>query len=115
MSTSKKQVEVFPLDAVVSIEISGSFYSRLTQLLIDHATSRDNKALAQAYLDLQTREPIDAYEYHLLTMSSLIKAIEEQVKKENKFERIDNSILEKLASDLNLDDLQSQSQPESQD
>lgn len=115
MSTSNKNVEVFPLDAIVSINISGSFYSRLTQLLIDHATTRDNKSLAKAYEDLQNREPQDSYEYHLLTLSALIKEIEDQVRKDNKFETIDNATLEKLVADLNLDDPQSQSQPESQD
>jgi hypothetical protein len=114
MST-KSEVEVFPLDAVVSIEISGSFYARLTQLLLDHATSKDNNSLVAAYESLKSGDPKDAYEYHLLTLSSLIKAIEDEVRKENKFEKIDETILQKLASDLNLSDLQSQSQPESQD
>jgi len=115
MSTTKSEVEVFPLDATVTVEISGAFYARLTQLLLDHAMTKDAKAISAAYDNLKSNEPQDAYEYHLLTLSILIREIEEQVKKENKFEKIDEATLQKLAEDLDLDNLQSQSQPESQD
>lgn len=114
MST-KSEIEVFPLDATVTIEISGAFYARLTQLLLDHAMSKDNKTLSAAYENLKSNEPQDSYEYHLLTLSILIREIESQVKKENKYEKIDESTLKKLAEDLNSDDPQPQSQPESQD
>lgn len=115
MSTNKSEVEVFPLDAIVTIEISGSFYARLTQLLLDHAMSKDNKTLAAAYENLKNKEPQDAYEYHLLTLSALVKEIESKVKEENKFEKIDEATLQKLASDLSSSALQSQSQTESPD
>jgi uncharacterized protein YlxW (UPF0749 family) len=112
MSANQSQIEVFPLDAIVTIEISGSFYARLTQLLLDHAMTKDSKTLAAAYENLKSNEPKDAFEYHLLTLSALVKEIENKVKAENKFEKVDESILQKLAEDLNSSDPQSQSQPE---
>jgi hypothetical protein len=115
MSTNKSEVEVFPLDATVTVEISGAFYGRLNKLLLDHAMTKDNKDLAAAYENLKTNQPQDNYEYHLLTLSILVREIEQQVKKDGKMEKIDESTLQKLAEDLNLNDPQSQSQPESQD
>lgn len=114
MST-KSEVEVFPLEATVTVEISGAFYARLTQLLLDHAMTKDAKGISEAYENIKSNEPKDSYEYHLLTLSVLVREIEEQVRKDNKFEKVDETILQKLAEDLNLNDLQSQSQPESQD
>lgn len=112
MSTPQSQVEVFPLDASVTVEISGAFYARITQLLLDHAMSKDNKTLAAAYENLKSNEPRDAFEYHLLTLSILVKDIENKVREENKFEKVDESILRKLGEDLDLSGLQTQSQPE---
>ena len=112
MSANQSKIEVFPLDAIVTIEISGSFYARLTQLLLDHVMTKDSKTLAAAYENLKSNEPKDAFEYHLLTLSALVKEIENKVKAENKFEKVDESILQKLAEDLNSSDPQSQSQPE---
>lgn len=115
MSTNKSEVEVFPLDATVTVEISGAFYGRLNKLLLDHAMTKDNKALAEAYDRLKTNQPQDNYEYHLLTLSILVREIEQQVKKDSKMETVDEATLQKLAEDLNSSDPQSQSQPESQD
>jgi hypothetical protein len=112
MSATNSQIEVFPLDATVTIEVSGSFYARLTQLLLDHAMTKNAKEITAAYENIKTNEPKDAYEYHLLTLSVLVKDIEAQIKKENKFEKVDESTLKKLAEDLNSNDPQSQSQPE---
>lgn len=112
MSTTQSQVEVFPLDAVITIEISGSFYARLTQLLLDHVMTKDSKTIAAAYDNIKNNEPKDSFEYHLLTLSILVKEIEKRVKEENKFEKVDESILQKLVEDLNSNDPQSQSQPE---
>lgn len=112
MATTQSQVEVFPLDAVVTIEISGSFYARITQLLLDHVMTKDAKTITAAYDNLKTNEPKDAFEYHLLTLSVLVREIENKVKAENKFEKVDESTLQKLAEDLNSDAPQSQSQPE---
>ena len=115
MSTNKSEVEVFPLDAIVTIAVSGSFYSRVTQLLLDHAMTKDSASITEAYDNLKSNPPKDASEFHLLTLSMLVREIEMQVKKQNKFEKVDETTLQKLAVDLNLDDPQSQSQPESQD
>lgn len=115
MNSNDKNIEIFPLESIVTVEISGAFYARLTQLLLDHAMTRDTKSIGESYAHLQSNDPRDAYEYHLLTLSILVKEIEAQVKKENKFESVNESIFQKPDEDSDSDDPQSQSQPESQD
>ena len=119
MSEAKDYLEVFPLDSIISVEISGAFYSRLNQLFMEHANQRGLDKLAQTFVELNSREPQDSWEFHLLTLSILIREIEQNVRNENKFEKIHHdeiqSTLQKLAEDSLTDDPQSQSQPESQD
>jgi hypothetical protein len=115
MSANKDHVEVFPFETIVSIELSGAFYVRLTQLMLDYASLRDINQLGTTLEELNHRDPKDNYEYNLLTLVILIKEIEATVRKENKFEKIDESIFQKPDEDSNSDLPQSQQQPESQD
>jgi hypothetical protein len=115
MSDKLPPLEIFPIEEIISIKISGGFYVRLSQLLTDHISSRDPKEIAQIFADLATREPKDSFEYHLLTITVLIKEIESVVRAENKFELIDPSTFQTPDADSDLDSPQSQSQPESQD
>lgn len=114
MSSQNQTVDVFPFDEIVSIEMSGAFYARITQLLMDHIHTKEPQEVAKLFNELSSREPQDAYEYHLVTLSALVREVEEQVQKQNKRKAIEIPTLEPDA-DSNSDDPQSQSQPESQD
>lgn len=114
MSSTNQMLDIFPFDETVSIEMSGAFYARITQLLMDHVNTKGHQEVAQIFEELTKREPKDAYEYHLITLSSLVKEVERQVQEQNKKQTIDVSTLIP-DEDSNSDDPQSQSQPESQD
>jgi hypothetical protein len=81
-------VETFPPDAIVSIQISGAFYVRLAQLLLELLNKRSPQDLMQLMAELKTREPKDNDEYHILTMMVLVNEIEQTVRKTEKFEKV---------------------------
>lgn len=115
MSNTKKTIDIFPLDETVQIEMSGAFYARITQLMMDHINSKGAQEVAKIFEELTKREPQDAYEYHLITLSVLIKEVEDQVQKQDKRKTVDLPATLEPDEDSNSDDPQSQSQPESQD
>jgi len=115
MSDKLPPLEIFPVEEIVSIKISGGFYVRLSQLLSDHISTRSHAEIAQIFADIATREPKDSFEYHLLTLTVLIKEIESVVRAENKFEIVDPATFQTPDVDSDLDNPQSQQQPESQD
>jgi ATP-dependent protease HslVU (ClpYQ) peptidase subunit len=82
-------VETFPLDAIVSIDISGAFYIRLAQLLLELLNKKSPDDLLKAMAELKTRDPKDNDEYHILTMMVLVNEIEQTVKKTGKFDKVE--------------------------
>lgn len=78
----QKQVDTIPFDSVVTIEISGGYYTRIVQLLLEMAGSKDIKDLTALMNELKTREPKDDFEYHLITVLTLVSTIEKKAKEQ---------------------------------
>lgn len=76
------KVKVFPFDKIVKLDISGGFYTRLNQFLVDYATQGGVKDLAKTLVELKDREPQSNFEYHLVTLISLVMSIEQEAQKQ---------------------------------
>jgi hypothetical protein len=75
----KKEIEVFPFEANVNIKISGGFYTRLSEMVLYNASKHNIKDLTATLKEMETREPANAEEYHMLTLLTLIATIEREV------------------------------------
>ncbi len=80
----QKDIENIPFDAIITIEVNGGFYARVVQLLLEMANNKDIKDLIQLMNELKTREPKDDFEYHLITVLSLVSTIEKKAKEQGK-------------------------------
>lgn len=80
MADKTTQIEVFPFDKIVTVEISGGFYARISELLLHHTGGKDMKDLAKVIAELKDREPENDFEYHLITLLTLIGSIEKSAK-----------------------------------
>jgi hypothetical protein len=91
MADDKKMIEVdgFPMDATVNIEIDGNMYIRLSQFMIEYSMKMGYKALPQFLAEMNTREPKNNYEYHVLTLLLLIGDIEEKLKETGQMTKIE--------------------------
>lgn len=67
-----------PFDALVKIEVSGSFAGRLQQLLIFMMEKKSPGEIHKIIEELRTKEPEDVYSFNLLTIIILIQEIEKQ-------------------------------------
>jgi len=101
MSTENQHVHVFPLDSIVSIEISGAYYSRVTKLLGDMLLQKSQEELVKLMSDLNQRPPENDEEYNILTLIILVNEIEKAVKEQEKFELVNPSDYEKPDEDSN--------------
>jgi hypothetical protein len=63
-------------DALVKIEISGTFAARLQALLIFMMQDKSVEEVGKIINDLKVKEPEDEYSFHLLTLLILIQEIE---------------------------------------
>jgi hypothetical protein len=72
------EIDVLPLEAMVSIKISGVFYKRLQNCLFAHVASFDgDQATATIKLqELQTRQPINYWEEQAVLLLGLVYAID---------------------------------------
>ena len=83
------QVEGLPLTAVVDVKISGSFYSRLHQMLMWHSQKEGLEKFTAALAELEAGEPKTEYAYHLETLLTLIFEIEKKGKEQNLIKQVD--------------------------
>lgn len=88
MSTTTK---VFPHDAIVNVPISGAFYARLVQLMLDMSSGKTKEELAEIIEKLKTEEPKESFEYHYLTMLVLIAEIEKLVMSNDAFKEVEST------------------------
>jgi hypothetical protein len=86
MSTKTK---VFPHDAIINVPISGAFYSRLVQLMLDMSSSKTKEELADLVERLKTEEPKESFEYHYLTLLVLIAEVEKLVMSSESFKEVE--------------------------
>lgn len=79
-----QKIETIPFDASVKMEIPGSFYARLQQLVVSYSMSKTPEEMQKALKKLATNEdPADEFEYHLHTLMILVHTIEKEAKKQN--------------------------------
>ncbi len=77
------KVETIPFDASVKLDMPGSFYARLQQLLMSYSQLKSPEDLQKALKKLGTdEEPGDEVEYHLFTLTILIHEIEKRAKEQ---------------------------------
>jgi hypothetical protein len=86
---TKKSIEGIPTDAVIDLQISGNFYQRLHQLLMFHSQKEGLDKFTAALAAIKAGEPKNEYEYHLLTILTLIGSIEEAAKIQGKIKTAD--------------------------
>lgn len=89
---AKHQVETIPFEAVVKMDIPGSFYARLQQLTIHYSQSRPHDELLKAMQKLKGKDQAETeFEYHIQTLTILMFEIETAAKNQGllKMEEID--------------------------
>jgi hypothetical protein len=92
-----KPYESIPLDAIVTIEVSGGFYASIQNLFyqvlqekaVDDPTGYNTAKILE---DMENREPKNKWEQEIVLLFSLMNSIEAAAKKQNKtkMETIDN-------------------------
>jgi hypothetical protein len=87
-------ISVFPNDSLVSIQISGAFYTRLTQLILEMSSSKTKKEMSEI-LDMlkNNQDPTDPFTYHYITVLTLIHEIETRGKEQGAFKEVDETTL----------------------
>lgn len=65
-------------DKIVQIDIGSGFYGRVQELLFAHIATVEPEVSIKALNELKVREPADKFEYHLLTLLTLVYNIEQQ-------------------------------------
>ncbi len=93
MSEKKtKKLQAFKEDAIIKIEIHSYFYMRIKALFEYFHSGLDPEKTMEMIERLKTEPPQTEQEEHLLTMISLIYAIEEEANKQGQTEMIDVEI-----------------------
>lgn len=89
--TKPIKLETIPHDAIIDTQINGGLIARLHQLLLAHCQLRSPEDLSHIMQELKTREPVSGFEYHLITLLTLIQGIEEDARKQGKTKMADIS------------------------
>jgi hypothetical protein len=82
MSDEKKlesvTIQVIKPNSLVNIQVSSSFHERLQELLQDqYSRATSEEAALKAVADLASRQPETPWEFHLVTIISLIYEVEQ--------------------------------------
>ncbi len=84
---AKKLVKGIPLESIIKIEVSGHFYLRIQQMLVQMAAEKSKEEFLEILEKLKTDKKADSfYEYNLFTILSLIHEIEKQAETQGKIE-----------------------------
>jgi len=89
------KVKVIPPDAQIDITIGGGLYGRLTQFITDFGSQKPIEEFTAILERLKTEAPKDPFEYHLITLLSLVIEIEEKATAQGK-------VVEKDIKDLDV-------------
>ncbi len=84
--------QTFPaikFDAIVDIQISGAFLTRIHQLFLYHAQQKSVEDFAKVVQGLKTAAPDDVYSYHLETLLTMLNSIELAAKEQDKITQVD--------------------------
>lgn len=80
----KIELETIPYDAKIKLEIPGSFYARIQQLVVHYSQSRNQEELVKALERLKNKEQATSeFEYHIQTLTILVFEIEQAAKEQN--------------------------------
>lgn len=80
----KFNVKTIPFEAKINIQIPGSFYARLQQLVVHYGNSKPHSELLAAMQALAKNEQAKSeFEYHIQTLTILIWEIENAAKEQN--------------------------------
>lgn len=82
---AKVTYETLPLDAIVDIQISGTFYRKLADLLIALGESVGLEEFKKVLAKLKENKPAESlFEFNVHTVISLLYEVEIQAKAQNK-------------------------------
>lgn len=79
-------IPAIPFDAKIDITIGGGLYARLSQLTTHFASQKSEEEFTKILTRLQQpgNKPLDEFEYHLITLLSLVAEIEIKAKEQGK-------------------------------
>jgi len=93
------QIEIFPIENICSLEISGGMSARLIQLFNYHASihqiiagmsqEESLKKFAEAGEEIKNKDVKSSYAYHLETLLVLIKSTEDSARSQGKLSFVD--------------------------
>lgn len=81
-----------PVDAVVTIEVSGAFYMRLHQTLLNKASEKTPEEFANIMKELILDKPKDVYEHDLGTILAVVMSVEKAAQTQDKIKSVDHTI-----------------------
>lgn len=83
------QIEVIRPDALIDIQVSAYFLSRLQELLTWMITNEDTDTVKKANENISQNKELNEWEEHYSTLLSLIADLEEAARIQNKITTID--------------------------
>lgn len=82
--SQKHKIETIPFEAKIKLEIPGSFYARLQQLVVNYSQLKPQEELVKAMERLKGNQQAETeFEYHIQTLTILMFEIESQAKAQN--------------------------------
>lgn len=88
-----KKVDTIPLKSVINIKVSGFYYARVLQLVVNYV-QQHNLNVVELVAELSKREPQNNIEYDFITLISLTEEIQREAGNQNiTVERTVNEIL----------------------
>jgi|SaaInl5LU_22_DNA_1037371.scaffolds.fasta_scaffold55232_2 hypothetical protein len=85
---------VIPQEAIVEIKVNGSFYYRVTQLMMELVQDLEPQRIAEIFERISNENVQEPIEAHVETLAVLMNEIERCAKEQNVLEEVDPSTLE---------------------
>ena len=86
---TNEKIKVIPVDVQIDITIGGGLFARLSQLITHYGSQKPIEEFTAIMKRLQTEAPKDEFEYHLITLLSLVIEIEKKAIAQGKVEERD--------------------------
>lgn len=83
------QLEAIQMDSIIDLQISGGFYKRLQDLMPYLSQKEGLDKFSAALVSIKAGEPKTEFEYHLLTVMTLIFEIEKNAGIQKKLKMVD--------------------------
>jgi hypothetical protein len=85
---------VIPQEAIVEIKVNGSFYYRVTQLMMELVQDLEPQRIAEIFERISNENVQEPIEAHVETLAVLMNEIERCAKEQNVLEEVDPATLE---------------------